>query len=374
VIRASEVSALLGRNPYKCADEAYLDLLSHSREFGMLVLEARNSLGAISADELLCNATDFIPELKVSMAATVAKAAASTTPQALQAVMESAQSAAAVGFKAFANGNIEAERSLQKLLTQRLLMDRGAVLEGSSLDEMERTGRARVAQRNDKCYSIDYGSFVLVGRVDGIREATQNTPRTIIEIKHRRSKRFLSREPPERDIIQIWCYLRLLKDEGVTEAELREEAPGGEVRTTGVRLDDASFRRVESALDELARRFASTTPNDVLLLIERIYGRLPAARGAVRARVQGGLSHPCPLHRNVNHRVSCDHCGSPGPGVFFSCRPCDFDACFSCHSSLPCYAVPAAVATNTTTAQTDTATAAAAAATTSFAPTKAAAS
>ena len=125
---------------------------------------------------------------------------------------------------------------------------RGTQLEEQSTDKYSTEIHQPVTNRNTRCYVYTTDRYNLCGRIDG-----QINNDTIIETKTRRR---IWKSPPEYDIIQLRCYMKLLnKPLGI----LNEQFPDNTSRSTRVVWDPKKWNELHneivSALDKFETEY-----------------------------------------------------------------------------------------------------------------------
>lgn len=120
---------------------------------------------------------------------------------------------------------------------------RGQKLEDVSTDAYQSVIGTDVKFRNSKCYVYSKNKWLIAGRVDGL------TSDSVVETKTRR--RFW-KAPPEYDIIQLRCYMKLCnKKIGV----LNEQFPNNTSRATRIEWDDEIWKSIEESIDASIAEF-----------------------------------------------------------------------------------------------------------------------
>jgi hypothetical protein len=120
---------------------------------------------------------------------------------------------------------------------------RGQKLEEKSTDAYQEKSGTDVKFRNSKCYIYTKGSWLIAGRVDGL------TDDAVVETKTRR--RFW-KSPPEYDIIQLRCYMKLCnKKVGI----LNEQFPDNTSKVTRIEWSDTIWESIEESIDESIAEF-----------------------------------------------------------------------------------------------------------------------
>lgn len=120
---------------------------------------------------------------------------------------------------------------------------RGQKLEEISTDSYQSLAGTEVKSRNSRCYVYSKNKWLIAGRVDGL------TSDSVVETKTRR--RFW-KAPPEYDIIQLRCYMKLCnKKIGI----LNEQFPNNTSRATRIEWDDTIWKSIEDSIDTSIAEF-----------------------------------------------------------------------------------------------------------------------
>jgi hypothetical protein len=117
--------------------------------------------------------------------------------------------------------------------------ERGTRIEEESTNKLEASSGLTIHSRNARCYiySIPSTNIVIAGRSDGLQGED-----TVVETKTRR--RFW-KSPPEYDLIQLRCYMKLTNRKvGI----LNECFPDGSNRATKIEWSDAVWSEIENKL------------------------------------------------------------------------------------------------------------------------------
>ena len=133
--------------------------------------------------------------------------------------------------------------------TSEVIKQRGIVLEETSTNVLETKTGVAIRNRNSKCYVyyLPNTSALIAGRVDGLQGDD-----TVVETKTRR--RFW-KSPPEYDIIQLRCYMKLTNRRmGI----LNECFPDGTSRATTIEWSDSIWNEIQSALTNVIKDVVNT--------------------------------------------------------------------------------------------------------------------
>lgn len=275
-INASDVAAIIGKNKFKPRNEVFEQI---AIEHGILECEESNIL-----DEVQTNLCEEIKDVLVSNTAIeveksmqiferhtekliikdiIHKALNETpilssqvkTPEDVQTVInsickntDSSNSALEEAIKnptikKFIKESKEIVESVKSINTLR-----GQKLEEKSTDAYESTSGVKVKSRNSKCYIYAKNNWKIAGRVDGL------TDDAVVETKTRR--RFWP-SPPEYDIIQLRCYMKLCsKKVGI----LNEQFPNNTSRETRIDWDENIWQCIENDIDLAITDFETNYP------------------------------------------------------------------------------------------------------------------
>jgi hypothetical protein len=142
---------------------------------------------------------------------------------------------------------IDNDKTVNKICKQ-INTIRGTQLEEQSTDKYSTKIEKPITNRNTRCYVYSTDRYNLCGRIDG-----QINNDTIIETKTRRR---IWKSPPEYDIIQLRCYMKLLnKPLGI----LNEQFPDNTSRSTRINWDQRIWESIDkeivNALDKFEAEF-----------------------------------------------------------------------------------------------------------------------
>jgi predicted phage-related endonuclease len=218
-VNASNVASLIGKNPFKTQQDALNEVLMDN--------------GLLEED---VEATELIEEIESLCKTETNMVCGSKTQSELEA-------------------NIRVyERKVKEITTAKghtddspvvlhalglAVKERGTRTEEVSTNKLEIASGIPIHSRNEKCYvySIPSSNIVIAGRTDGLQGED-----TVVETKTRR--RFW-KSPPEYDIIQLRCYMKLTNRKvGI----LNECFPDGSNRVTKIDWSDSVWSEVENKL------------------------------------------------------------------------------------------------------------------------------
>jgi len=218
-VNASNVASLIGKNPFKTQQDALSEvmmdngLMQEDVEAVQLIEEiqsvckAETDLVCASKNQVELEANIRVYEQKVKEI-TRAKGETDTSPVVLHAL-------------------------------SLAVKERGTRTEEVSTNKLEASSGIPIHSRNAQCYvySIPSTNIVIAGRTDGLQGED-----TVVETKTRR--RFW-KSPPEYDIIQLRCYMKLVNRKiGI----LNECFPDGTNRATKIEWSDSVWSEIENKL------------------------------------------------------------------------------------------------------------------------------
>ena len=218
-VNASNVASLIGKNPFKnqkdALNEVMMDngLMQEDEEAAELIEEietlckTETDLVCASKNQVELEANIRVYEQKVKES-TQAKGQSDTSPVVLQAL-------------------------------SLAVKERGTRIEEESTNKLEASSGLTIHSRNARCYiyPIPSTNIVIAGRSDGLQGDD-----TVVETKTRR--RFW-KSPPEYDLIQLRCYMKLTNRQfGI----LNECFPDGTSRATKIEWSDTVWSEIENKL------------------------------------------------------------------------------------------------------------------------------
>ena len=121
----------------------------------------------------------------------------------------------------------------------------GQQSETQCIDACEKVIQAPISQRNSKCYIYEVPSMpcsvVLAGKIDGMTKY-QNQDAVLENKRRMKSTRY---NPPEYDIIQLRCYMKLTNTRyGI----LNESYPDGTSLQTNIEWDESIWNQIINQL------------------------------------------------------------------------------------------------------------------------------
>lgn len=259
-VNASAVAAVIGANPYKDADAAFLDILERAPQWKPVIDDIKAGTGKCTDAELYEAVVAAAPAVQVAVEQGIAAAVAATSDGGVAAAIDVAAATAAA--------SVDASQRVLVLqgVTQAVTIARGQVMEAATLDAYEESAHATVSQRNTHMMYLRTKDYVIGGRIDGF-DAAKNC---VVEVKNRRHARATV---PAYDLIQLRVYLQIVASQrgavpGVT-GMLVEQFPDGQLRNTEIVQDESEWEPVHTALVKVAARYAATTRDVVAALITK---------------------------------------------------------------------------------------------------------
>jgi hypothetical protein len=284
IFYASEVASLLGKNRFKPREESIVRVLGTTAKWGHLVKTIQKDMGALSRKDIVQMASPAITE---SIERAIEVAVASGTDADIQKTIDTFQTNTA---KTLLNDAIEGKpmsrdfsEAAQRIkaqtstiqeeiaalktapvvatLTQEIQTQRGVRLEAKAEDVFgAQTGRV-VNQRNTPV-RYECEEYCIVGYIDGMQDGT------LVETKNR--KRFWT-SPPEYDIIQLRCYMKM---KGCENGLLLETFPGKPHRKTPVPHSESEWNDIHTGLCEVAAEIDSLTHESASMLIRTVLSKM----------------------------------------------------------------------------------------------------
>ena len=244
-LKASEVAAIIGRNPYKPPNEVRDELWKkYWPETFKGKTKNDRAYEALSASEHAREALNS------------ARAVHTKSSDEAESVFVKAKK------------KIEADEILTttqkaevtEFIRSQVYTGHGTRSEDKTSDKVENDEGVRLV-RDDSFYSLDVcevngNSFRIVGKIDRIEEKPDGS-KTLVEIKNR-TKRFFS-VVPDYEYIQIQTYLQMLNLE---KARLVQQF-NSEVRSHAIARNDSFwFDEVMPLLDEFCRNLSSSASDE----------------------------------------------------------------------------------------------------------------
>jgi hypothetical protein len=224
-VNASNVASLIGKNPFKTPQDALDEVLVDNGllQEDVAALELIEEIQSVCKDE-----TDRVCQSKTQI--------------------ELEENIKVYERKVKEITSAKGEKDSSPVVLHALglaVKERGTRIEEQSTNKLEVSTGVAIHSRNAKCYvyAIPSSNIVIAGRTDGLQGED-----TVIETKTRR--RFW-KSPPEYDIIQLRCYMKLTNRKlGV----LNECFPDGSNRVTKIEWSDSIWSEIENGLIEKVGR------------------------------------------------------------------------------------------------------------------------
>jgi len=218
-VNASNVASLIGKNPFKTPQDALNEVLLDN--------------GLLQED---VEATELIEEIQSVCKAETDLVCQSKTSSELEANIRVYEQKV----KEFTQAKGESDSSPVVLHALSLAVkERGTRIEQDSTNKLEASSGIPIHSRNASCYvyHIPSSNVVIAGMTDGLQGED-----TVVETKTRR--RFW-KSPPEYDLIQLRCYMKLTNRKlGI----LNECFPDGSNRVTKIEWSDSLWSEIENKL------------------------------------------------------------------------------------------------------------------------------
>lgn len=218
-VNASNVASLIGKNPFKTQQDALNEVLIDN--------------GLLQED---VEATEFIEEIQSICKAETDLVCRSKSQGELEANIRVYEQKV----KEITRSKGESDSSPVVLHAISLAVkERGTRIEEESTNKLEVSSGVAIHSRNASCYiyCIPSSNIVIAGRTDGLQGED-----TVVETKTRR--RFW-KSPPEYDIIQLRCYMKLTNRK---VGMLNECFPDGSNRVTKIEWSDSIWSEIENKL------------------------------------------------------------------------------------------------------------------------------
>lgn len=271
IFYASEVAALIGKNPYKSVEEALFRVVSAMPKWKATIETIKQDTGFQTEKEIVDATSATVKEsiektvntslFERDVEKVITKFKKTVTTELLADALSGKE--VAPEFKAAASriaaneSTIEQEAPvLQKsntvsVLSREIQKQRGTRLESSAEDTF-----GGVTHRGDSArYETD--NYILVGYIDGQKDGK------IVETKNR--KRFW-KEPPPYDIIQLRCYMKM---KGDIDGVLLECFPAHHPRETSVQWNPEIWQTIDSGLIDVVRRIEVLTASNIRELVDK---------------------------------------------------------------------------------------------------------
>jgi hypothetical protein len=338
-ISASNVASALGMKPFDAGGHEFFLKMAYETQPRL-----RDAIEAECARVGLVNVSEVRDTLQAAVVvadggafdraivAATRAAVESKDDAGVAAAIDSAKSAAAAAAAAIGAAPAEAQ-ILIAAAAESVTTKRGELLENKVLDDFETRTGVTVTDRNAHIRYLRTDTYLIGGRLDGFDAESK----TIIEVKNRKRTRKAGYAPPDYDIVQLRCYLAILRANGEPEAKgrLLEAFPDGTNCETPVEWDDVQWGRLDAALKHLVAQLDALTVADVPSIVSKA-GHADLGAPSRRGKPPR-LPHEHPMTAGARERALCDICrraiASADAAAF--CAPCDFDVCSHCRGTAP---------------------------------------
>jgi hypothetical protein len=270
VFYASEIAALIGKNPYKSSNEALFRLLSTNPKWACHIAAVKKETGFQTEKDVVESASFTIKEsikkavdhvvVNTNVEATIASFQEDATKTLLTETLEGKHTlpefVAAAERITNKTSTIEKEVvALQNTQTVNILgreiqKQRGTRLEGPSEDSY-----GGITNRGD-AGRVETPNYIIVGYIDGQKNGR------VVETKNR--KRFW-KEPPPYDIIQLRCYMKM---KGEINGTLLEFFPLQQPRETHIDWDSKIWDTIHQSLENVASKLKTITASEITELMK----------------------------------------------------------------------------------------------------------
>lgn len=263
-INASDVAALIGKNPYKLKEEIFEriaidaglvdfeesdipeEVANQLQEQVQHVLQSKTAQQTeycmqqyeekaceLVIEDIIMRNTGKTPILSKSVEVT------SAVQNAIKNICKEEHRPKIIIEKAMKNSEVQKfikTNSEVQEVCKKINTIRGSALEETSTNLFEKTYKAPILHRNSKCYIWKSDKYLIAGRVDGL------TDDAIIETKTRRR---VWKTIPEYDVIQLRCYMKLCNKQ---IGYLNEQFPDGTSRSTKIEWNDSEWNDIQVAI------------------------------------------------------------------------------------------------------------------------------
>ena len=238
---ASKVAALIGLNKYQTVSETMYDLFMKDKEIKQKIREIERANGRCPFSVVLSKILKEQP-IQDCIAIGVSEAMKTTD---VKSVLESVEKKATIILNLRHETLApEVRAKIAEEVRGMVSKRRGIQNENNILDQYEVQREVKVVERNTKMCKKTYSNFKLNGRTDGYVPSENR----IVDSKDR--TRFWE-TVPIYDEIQLRCYMDMT---GVSESELVERFPDGNVRHTKFLNDPEKWKLIEQAVESAASK------------------------------------------------------------------------------------------------------------------------
>lgn len=267
---ASEVAALIGRNKYKTKDEAIFRVLSTISKFKPLIERIKIETGGKTQREIVEEIPDDVRSLLDSAVSTAMSGSTETEivktidtfkKETAKTLLTNAMEGktTTVEFKAAAERiqkketTVEEEmKTLEKssvvsVIGSEVQKRRGTHMESKAEDDHAETTGKEITNRNSST-RYECPEYTIFGYIDGMQDGC------VVETKNRKR---VWREPPEYDLIQLRCYMKM---KGDIDGLLLERFPNGSTRETKLKWNPTEWQPIHSSLCSVANEINTMSP------------------------------------------------------------------------------------------------------------------
>lgn len=251
-LSASKVAGFIGLHKYQSPNEIMYELLMKEKDVKSRIADIEKTHGRRPFNHVL---NEVLREQPIQDCIHTGVRTCLTTdnvPSVLEEVEQQAKLILDLRCDSFTP---ELRNRIAEEVRGKVSKQRGINNETKILDTYEIDRDVKVTERNTKMCRKDFGTFKLVGRIDGY-VASENR---IVDSKER--TRFWN-TVPLYDEIQLRCYMALI---GATEAELIERFPDGKTRHTKFMNDPVKWASIQTAIERGVNTIVSAAENPIEL-------------------------------------------------------------------------------------------------------------
>lgn len=252
LLYATEVSSLIGKDPYLTKTQALYRLLNKDRDFAFYINKIKKETNNTKEDEV----KKFLNQKQVK-AKVIQIVSEISLMKNLSDLDDLIAQKVDVFMKTIKTLESDVFQRVRKDMIGLVNMKRGIIRENDSLNKLRQDYGLKIINGNTKTYKFnDYSSFYeITGRVDGFNG------RRVIEVKNRTRP---NNGPPEKDRLQVLIYLKMLK---LRNGILVEHFPNEKIEKTDVNYNEDEFKDIHQKLVEIVTRVRKMTKNDLEELI-----------------------------------------------------------------------------------------------------------
>lgn len=235
-ISASKVAGFIGLHKFQNANEIQYELIRKDKEGLAKIQKIEEDYHRRSFNSVL---NEVLKEQPIMDCISSAVKELQTTTNISHVLSEVEAQASVILDLRRDNFTTQVRNQLAAEIRGRVTKRRGIDNEEKILNDYETAREVKVQDRNTKMLRKDYGSFKLIGKIDGF-VASENR---IVDSKER--TRFWP-NVPLYDEIQLRCYMDMT---GATESELVERFPDGQTRHTKFLNDPEKWNSIQTAIE-----------------------------------------------------------------------------------------------------------------------------